>query len=591
MSQEYHHQNHQQTHQNERVLHPVYETSGMLSEMFSFSHGHQPGPNPDILDYRRVVGSMGPDPDPDLGSRDYDQIGGINTAAMQLFLTNQHPRSPSSQPLEVFPHIWNTTHVDNNQAAESSGQGLSLSLSSSLKHLELSKVEEFRNIDGSNSETNHTMFFNKHQQGNVTGIGPSSSGHFFKNLAPGLGSDPDPDPDPIQIISGFGDPSSVQIHLGYGSASTSSLGVVNVLRNSKYAKPAQELLQEFCSVGRGQIKKPNLVRQDLSNQNPTSSGGGGGGESGGSTSSTKDPPQLTPADRIEHQRRKVKLLAMLDEVDKRYKHYSEQIHMVVNSMEVIMGYGASIPYTLVAQKAMSRHFRCLKEAIQVQLKHSCEMLGEKDPTTNSGITKGETPRLKVLEQSLRQQRAIHQMGMIDQESWRPQRGLPERSVAILRAWLFEHFLHPYPSDADKHLLARQTGLSRNQVSNWFINARVRLWKPMIEEMYQKESKDIEEETEKETTQNPLSSSSSEPKISSTECNTMLAPQSQLPSGSQDLGDTCHHFGGAQNMGPATIISFGNPSGDVSLTLGLRHAGNVPQKVTGFSVKESTQSKD
>ncbi|KAL6012419.1 hypothetical protein ACLOJK_002907 [Asimina triloba] len=27
------------------------------------------------------------------------------------------------------------------------------------------------------------------------------------------------------------------------------------------------------------------------------------------------------------------------------------------------------------------------------------------------------------------------------------------------------------------------------VSNWFINARVRLWKPMVEEMYQQESKD------------------------------------------------------------------------------------------------------
>jgi hypothetical protein len=25
---------------------------------------------------------------------------------------------------------------------------------------------------------------------------------------------------------------------------------------------------------------------------------------------------------------------------------------------------------------------------------------------------------------------------------------------------------------------------RCQVSNWFINARVRLWKPMIEEMYE-----------------------------------------------------------------------------------------------------------
>ena len=340
MSQEYHHQNHQQaadsnifsfpngfdrsaaalkprqtdqttaapTSEDGRVLHPVYETSGMLSEMFSFSHGYQPVTNPDMLDYRRAVGGLGPCPGPDRGpvsGHNYDHIGGINTAAMQL----EHPRSPSSQPLEVFPHIWNTTHIDNNQAAESSGQGLSLS--SSLKHLELSKVEEFRNISGSNSETNDIMFFNKNQQGNATGIGPSfQGGHFFKNLAPC----PDPGPDPIQIISWFGGPSSAQFHVGYGSASTSSLGVANVLRNSKYAKPAQELLKEFCSVGRSQMKKPNLVRQDSSNQNPTSSGGGGGSGGGGSMSLTKDPPQLTPADRIEHQRRKVKLLAMLDEV-------------------------------------------------------------------------------------------------------------------------------------------------------------------------------------------------------------------------------------------------------------------------------------
>ena len=36
------------------------------------------------------------------------------------------------------------------------------------------------------------------------------------------------------------------------------------------------------------------------------------------------------------------------------------------------------------------------------------------------------------------------------------------------------------------MLARQAGLSRGQVSNWFINARVRLWKPMVEEMYKVE---------------------------------------------------------------------------------------------------------
>lgn len=116
--------------------------------------------------------------------------------------------------------------------------------------------------------------------------------------------------------------------------------------------------------------------------------------------------------------------------------------MVVNSFDMVMGFGSAIPYTTLAQKAMSRHFRCLKDAIAAQLKHSCELLGEKDAGT-SGVTKGETPRLRMLEQSLRQQRAFHQMGLMEQEAWRPQRGLPERSVNILRAWLFEHFLHPY----------------------------------------------------------------------------------------------------------------------------------------------------
>ncbi|KAK1394354.1 hypothetical protein POM88_013410 [Heracleum sosnowskyi] len=71
---------------------------------------------------------------------------------------------------------------------------------------------------------------------------------------------------------------------------------------------------------------------------------------------------------------------------------------------------------------------------------------------------------------------------------RPQRGLPERAVAVLRAWLFDHFLHPYPTDTDKHMLATQTGLTRNQVSNWFINARVCVWKPMVEEIHVLETK-------------------------------------------------------------------------------------------------------
>lgn len=130
------------------------------------------------------------------------------------------------------------------------------------------------------------------------------------------------------------------------------------------------------------------------------------------------------------------------QVDRRYNHYCEQMQMVVNLFDLVMGYGAAVPYTALTRKAMSRHFRCLRDALSVQLKHSFEQLGERDGPGTSGIKRGETPRLKILHQSFRRQRALHNPGMLEQEPWRPQRRLPERPINILRAWLFKHFLHP-----------------------------------------------------------------------------------------------------------------------------------------------------
>ena len=46
----------------------------------------------------------------------------------------------------------------------------------------------------------------------------------------------------------------------------------------------------------------------------------------------------------------------------------------------------------------------------------------------------------------------------------------------LRAWFADHFVHPYPRNDEKRYLARKTGLTIVQVSNWFINTRVREWK-------------------------------------------------------------------------------------------------------------------
>lgn len=656
----------------------VYETAGMLSEMFNFADPS----TAELLETATFRSSSSSSsrqlPQTTTSENDWygnnnrqgiqqhqQQISSINVAddsaaAMQLFLMNpsqshQTTTSSSSPPpthhqnsstlhmllpnppnnsLQGFPNsgnfgqfTWNSTTTTHQEGAVEgqSVQGLSLSLSSSL---EAAKAEEELRMGGGGGDGGSFMYNNYNIQGGSGG--PSSSTYPYKlNHQQALN---------LQLqgggtINGYQLLQSHNQGQGYGSV------VVNVLRNSKYMKPTQELLQEFCSVGRGQfIKKTKFNRQNSSNPNNCSSNVG---DSIPSSSSKDTPPlPLSAADRIEHQRRKVKLLSMLDEVDRRYNHYCEQMQMVVNSFDVMMGFGAAVPYTALAQKAMSRHFRCLKDAITAQVKQSCELLGEKEGA-GGGLTKGETPRLKVLEQSLRQQRAFHQMGMMDQEAWRPQRGLPDRSVNVLRAWLFEHFLHPYPSDADKHLLARQTGLSRNQVSNWFINARVRLWKPMVEEMYQQELNEAEVEAEDREmnqsnsnnsghqTQTPptstatateppppqkrsdINAAENDPSLvainrqqdfsenqamqSTTTINTTVSEvvvppfDSDLPPHrSMAMDDTCRYgslvaedYETGSDIGSSTLIRFGSTTGDVSLTLGLRHAGNVPDKNNNF----------
>ncbi|XP_060199578.1 BEL1-like homeodomain protein 4 isoform X1 [Lycium barbarum] len=408
-----------------------------------------------------------------------------------------------------------------------------------------------------------------------------------------------------------------QVHVGYAAAA--SPRITNALRNSRYVKAAQELLEEFCCVGRGNFKNQRVKKYDDENPNSNSEG-----EDHRGPSKDNHPP-LSAAERSDYQRRKIKLLSMLDEVDARYSRYCEQMQAMVNSFDSVIGYGAAAPYTALAQKAMSRHFRCIKDAIVAQLKQTCKYLGEKDVTGTSGLTKGETPRLKMLDQRLRQQKALHQMGMLDSDAWRPQRGLPERSVNVLRAWLFEHFLHPYPSEADKHLLSRQTGLSKNQVSNWFINARVRLWKPMVEEMYQQETK--EEETDQEEDQEqqekqaqtpmhdknsnmaissitmPVSSVRSEFNANDRDPSKNIINYRQYALGNQlvmlqsddtaSASSTANRYFTAEeaadlvaNSNAAKTAAFGSQqAGDVSLTLGLRHSENVPRKATQFQLRD------
>eukprot|EP01018_Ginkgo_biloba_P020179 Gb_23074 [translate_table: standard] len=457
---------------------------------------------------------------------------------------NRHGGSQSAAHWSREPFVENkvdealTEYVSS--GADVSGKGLSLSLSSHQpSEIHLQGVAHHTNVlhmggDGKAIKSGNL-------QGADHGIGYFPS--YSRDGMAGKGF--------LNSIQAGGRPT---MHMNAGSLGPLA-GYGGGLKNSMYLKAAQELLYEFCNVGRGIKSNINTPRH----KPPRSTEVSGKIETGMNQA-------LYSGDRFELQRRKTKLLSMLEEVcnftsatglslnpfqqvssprtivgaqippdrqsaqlfllvlyycsrslntnspnkylkpmvDRRYKHYCDQMRLVVTSFESVTTPGAAAPYTALALKAMSRHFRCLRDAIIGQLESTSKALGEKDSII-PGTTRGETPRLGFLDRTIRQQRAFQQLGMMEQHPWRPQRGLPERSVSVLRAWLFEHFLHPYPTDADKHILARQTGLTRSQdirsewnsksielllqVSNWFINARVRLWKPMVEEMYMEEIKE------------------------------------------------------------------------------------------------------
>ncbi|KAL0905893.1 hypothetical protein M5K25_024341 [Dendrobium thyrsiflorum] len=170
---------------------------------------------------------------------------------------------------------------------------------------------------------------------------------------------------------------------------------------------------------------------------------------------------------------KSELINMLAMVDQRFNQFLDQIQNVVSSFHAKAGLGSNLPAKF-ALTTLSNFYKNLRNTIADQIvsigrEPSSECMQEEERNFESSF--------------IERQRDLQQLKQRDQPSWRPQRGLPEKSVSVLRDWMFQNFLHPYPKDNEKQLLALRSGLTRNQVSNWFINARVRLWKPMIEEMY------------------------------------------------------------------------------------------------------------
>lgn len=246
---------------------------------------------------------------------------------------------------------------------------------------------------------------------------------------------------------------SSSLNRSYGTESFAT-----VIANSVYLKPAQCLLKEVVNVSGNAVEMSNEKYVEKLSR---------GGRILGLSSELKAELYsngILSAEKHELQVKIAKLISLLDEVglfffsldwfqillkevclnislnfqvDARYEEYYHQMEEVVSSFEMVAGVGAAKSYTALALQAMSRHFCSLRDAIVSQINITKRKF---IPRISTGLS-----QLNLFDSENRRNRmSLQQLRMIQsqRQAWRPIRGLPETSVAILRSWLFEHFLHP-----------------------------------------------------------------------------------------------------------------------------------------------------
>ncbi|KAL6982737.1 hypothetical protein U1Q18_016127 [Sarracenia purpurea var. burkii] len=221
------------------------------------------------------------------------------------------------------------------------------------------------------------------------------------------------------------------------SASYGTESFAIAVANSRYLKPAQFLLEEIVSVGGKAVELRNEKYVRRLSRNSRRGSLGLCAELKAELSSNG-----LSGEKHELQIQIVKLISLLEEVEKRFEQYHHQLKEVVSSFEMIAGMGAGKSYTALALQAMSRHFCSLRDSITSQIMAAKRSISQETPRTGgaAGLS-----QLSLFDKEARQNRlSLQQFGLIQnhRQAWRPIRGLPETSVAILRSWLFEHFLHP-----------------------------------------------------------------------------------------------------------------------------------------------------
>ncbi|KAJ8540963.1 hypothetical protein K7X08_001779 [Anisodus acutangulus] len=181
---------------------------------------------------------------------------------------------------------------------------------------------------------------------------------------------------------------------------------VSAIGNSKYLKPAQSLLEELVCIGGKPIDLSNekFIRRLSRNSKK------------GSLSLRAKLKSEIPSNELFNERHELyvkimKLIALLEEVERRYEQYYQHIEEATSTFEVIAGFGSGKPYTALALQAMSRHFCCLRDSIISQINVIRQKMPRDVPKISSGLS-----HLSLFEKETLQNRiSLQQLGIIQKK--------------------------------------------------------------------------------------------------------------------------------------------------------------------------------
>eukprot|EP00013_Stygamoeba_regulata_P010133 CAMPEP_0177678452 /NCGR_PEP_ID=MMETSP0447-20121125/29015_1 /TAXON_ID=0 /ORGANISM="Stygamoeba regulata, Strain BSH-02190019" /LENGTH=338 /DNA_ID=CAMNT_0019187453 /DNA_START=38 /DNA_END=1054 /DNA_ORIENTATION=+ len=164
-------------------------------------------------------------------------------------------------------------------------------------------------------------------------------------------------------------------------------------------------------------------------------------------------------------------LAVVDD-DPSQVHRSHYVLNPPSSPSFPSGVGDSL-------EAMTDETAYLYPPVLPMIKHHLSALSTSTTITNPVGIRGQTDEAELVQTPRKRIRTPMTQPTFTSPSKnkmkKKRRGnLPTDSVEVLKRWLFGHLKHPYPNEREKKELATKSGLTFNQVSNWFINARRRI---------------------------------------------------------------------------------------------------------------------